>query len=113
LWIDVEGAGYQVLQGVENIKDKIAFFQIEVEGKQIWEGQRTKSDIITFANSLNFREIARGSGRNQYEIVFVNENYIRKELHNTFGNTLLECRIHGFFAFLRNFKRKYLFKSNK
>ena len=113
LWIDVEGAGYQVLQGIEGIKDKIAFFQIEVEENQIWQGQRTKSEVVAFANSLNFREIARGSGSNQYDVVFVHENYFTEELHKIIRKTLLECRIRGFFAYLRDLKRKYLFKSSK
>lgn len=113
LWIDVEGAGYQVLQGIEGIKDKIAFFQIEVEENQIWQGQRTKSEVVELANSLNFREIARGSGNDQYDIVFVHKNYLSKELNYIIRKALLECRFRGFFAYLRDLKRKYLFKSNK
>jgi FkbM family methyltransferase len=112
LWIDVEGAGYQVLQGIDSICDQIMFFQIEVEENQVWEGQRTKSDIIEFANSLNFREIARGSGGNQYDIVFINENFEGKfDLPKILRITLLECRIRKSFTFLRDLKRKYIFKS--
>lgn len=112
LWIDVEGAGYQVLQGFDSIREQIIFFQIEVEENQIWEGQRTKSDIIELANSLNFREIARGSGSNQYDIVFINENFEEKlDLPKILRITLLECRIRKFFNLLRDLKRKYIFKS--
>lgn len=112
LWIDVEGAGYEVLQGLDSIKHRVLFFQVEVEENQIWEGQRTKSDILELAQSLNFREIARGSGSNQYDVVFINENCEGKfDLPKILRITLLECRIRKFFTLLRGLKRKYIFKS--
>jgi FkbM family methyltransferase len=114
LWIDVEGAGYQVLEGIDSVKDQIAFFQIEVEENQIWEGQRTKNDIVSLAKSLNFTEIARGEGDTQYDMIFFNENKVGDfYLQKILKRTVFLCRFRKIFASLRNLKRKYLFNSNK
>ena len=114
LWIDVEGAGHQVLEGIDSVKDQIAFFQIEVEENQIWEGQRTKNDIVRLAKSLNFTEIARGEGESQYDMIFFNENKVSDiDLQKILKRTVYLCRFRKIFASLRNVKRKYLFDSNK
>ena len=47
LWIDVEGAGYQVLEGIAAIAQKVQLVHIEVETRQLFEGQRLANDIIT------------------------------------------------------------------
>jgi hypothetical protein len=42
LWIDVVGAGYQVLEGISETASNVLFIQIEVETIEIWKGQKLK-----------------------------------------------------------------------
>lgn len=112
LWIDVEGAGYEVLEGIESMSDRIVFFQIEVEETQIWEGQRTRNDIIGIANSLGFYPIARGAGDIQYDMVFMNKVKGNEfDIRGVLRKTILVCRIRKFFILLREVKRKFIYKS--
>ena len=112
LWIDVEGAGYEVLEGIESTSDRIVFFQIEVEETQIWEGQRTHNDIIKIANSLGFYPIARGAGDFQYDMVFMNKDKGNEfDISRVLRETILVCRIRKFFILLREIKRKFIHKS--
>ena len=101
-------------EGIDSVKDRIAFFQLEVEGNQIWEGHQTKNDIVNLAKSLNFTEIARGEGDIQYDMIFFNENKVGDfDLQKNFKRTVFLSRFRRIFASLRNLQRKYLLKARK
>ena len=52
--IDVEGFGLQVLQGFgDKIKDFKAI-QIELETKEVWEGQSYYKDVVEYLSEYNF-----------------------------------------------------------
>mgnify|MGYP001816204107 CR=1 FL=1 len=42
LWIDAEGAAYQVMEGISDIASRMLFIQVEVETGEIWQGQQPK-----------------------------------------------------------------------
>jgi len=75
LWIDVEGAGYEVLEGIKNITDKITFLQVEVETVTVWKGQKLKSDVQKLMESLGFIEVARGKLEDQHDLVYINQSF--------------------------------------
>jgi len=58
LWIDVEGAGYSVIEGCEGIAGRVAVMHIEVETRRMWPGHRTKDEIAALLARWGFREIA-------------------------------------------------------
>lgn len=52
--IDVEGFGLQVLQGFDDKILNTKYIQIEVETKQVWEGQSYYDDIVTYMSEKGF-----------------------------------------------------------
>ena len=60
LWIDVEGAGFEVLEGIQNITKHISFLQVEVETEEIWQGQKQKKDIQSLMQAYGYLEVGRG-----------------------------------------------------
>ena len=72
LWIDVEGAAYEVLSSAARAKLQIAFLHIEVELAEYWVGQKLKHDVIQLANELGLLLIANSDNDKQQDLVFVN-----------------------------------------
>jgi FkbM family methyltransferase len=77
LWIDVEGAAYQVLEGILGVCRRVQVVHVEVEEQPLWHGQRLRGDIESLMRRMGFRALARGVRRAQYDIVFVAERLLR------------------------------------
>jgi FkbM family methyltransferase len=73
LWIDVEGAAFDVLQGMERIRDRVAMIHVEVEPRGVWREQKTASDIETLCARWGYRQIASEwwLDRKQGNVLFV------------------------------------------
>lgn len=70
LWIDVEGHGYEVLQGASNILKNTKLIMIEVEQLQFWKDQKLDTEIIELL-SEDFKILQRDQEYpNQYNIIF-------------------------------------------
>jgi FkbM family methyltransferase len=89
LWIDVEGAGYEVLEGMERIRDHVCLVHIEVETRAFWEGQRLLPDIEALMEQLGFTPIARRPGDEQFDVVFVNDRWLGRSRAVVSGMTFL------------------------
>jgi FkbM family methyltransferase len=78
LWIDVEGAQYEVLTSLSKSFERriINSVYIEVEQHKFWPKQRMLvGDIIEFMNKYNFSQFLRDNqSARQYNIIFVNNN---------------------------------------
>jgi FkbM family methyltransferase len=78
LWIDVEGAQYEVLNSLSKSFERgiINSVYIEVEQKKFWPKQKMLvSDIIAFMREYNFSPFLRDKQTlNQYNIIFVNNS---------------------------------------
>lgn len=72
MWIDVEGAGYEVLSSVVGAKQQIALLHIEVELAEFWVGQKLKNDVIQLANELGLVLLAGSENDKQQDLVFIN-----------------------------------------
>lgn len=76
LWIDVEGAAFELLEGMRYVQDRVKLVHVEVETSEIWHGQKLKSDVVLLMKRMGFIELARGFpiGRNdiQHDLVFIN-----------------------------------------
>jgi FkbM family methyltransferase len=75
IWIDVEGAGYEVLEGLSEIAGNIVFIQIEVETETVWKGQRLKQDVVQLMDEMGFIEVARGKHDKQHDLILLNREY--------------------------------------
>jgi len=72
LWIDVEGAAFEVLEGSAAVRDKVGLIHVEVETVEAWEGQHLKPDIVKLLEGFGFVLLARGRIEEQHDLVFVN-----------------------------------------
>jgi FkbM family methyltransferase len=74
LWIDVEGAAYEVLEGIERIASRVQVLHVEVEAKETWAGQKVVTDIDALLKRLGFCFAGRGYGYQdiQYDVVYIN-----------------------------------------
>lgn len=89
LWIDVEGANKQVLQGsIESLKKTNSIF-IETEDLEYWEDQWLTGDVVEFLNSQGFIQVASEKVYDaQQNIIF-----IRKSIYPNFAKLLFKYQI--------------------
>lgn len=78
LWVDVEGAAYEVLSGVSNILENILLVHVEVETQEIWKGQHVRKDVDKIMESYGFTGIARGKFDIQHDVVYVKNELLEK-----------------------------------
>ena len=72
MWIDVEGAGWEVLSGCRSIVERLELVHIEVEKKPMKQGQKLYQDVSRLMEELGFVELAsnfRGTSGRQGDIV--------------------------------------------
>ena len=78
LWIDVEGAGYEVIEGIAGIRDRVCVINIEIETQSYWQQQRLGTDVVAALRELQFTPIARGPGGDQqFDVMLVNDRWLR------------------------------------
>jgi len=74
LWIDTEGAAYEVIAGMDGALRQIQLLHVEVEtAPLIGEEQRLYPDVKSLLHKMGFRELAtdRGRGRPQFNVIYV------------------------------------------
>ncbi len=75
LWIDVEGVGFEVLEGIAGMQDEVCAIHIEVETTPFWEQQHLWPEVLALMNGCGFSALARGAGDLQFDVVFVNDAF--------------------------------------
>jgi len=78
MWIDVEGAGYEVLSSVVGVKQQIVLLHIEVELAEFWVGQKLKNDVVRLANELDLVLLAQSANDKQQDLVFLSATMLRE-----------------------------------
>ncbi len=78
LWIDVEGAAYEVLQGIEQIAELVCAVHVEVELQQFWNAQKLWPDVNALMRDAGFVPVARRPGDLQFDVIFVNSRFARR-----------------------------------
>lgn len=71
LWIDVEGAAYEVLEGTRGLAERLVLLHLEVETREFWQNQKLKPEVLALASSLGFVPLARGRTEEQHDLVLV------------------------------------------
>lgn len=89
LWIDVEGAAYEVLEGIDGIRDRVCLVHVEVETRAFWEGQRLWPDVDALMGRLGFTPVARRPGGEQFDVLFVNDRWLGRSRSVVRGITFL------------------------
>jgi FkbM family methyltransferase len=82
LWIDVEGAEYEVLSGIGGIKERIAVIHVETAITPFREGQRTTNELTDLLETLGFEPAAIGF---EQKHGWGDAVYIRKSVREALG----------------------------
>jgi hypothetical protein len=57
LWIDVEGAALEVLQGAVQSLSRTNLVFVEVEESHVYEGTHLRREVVSFLDAQGFREL--------------------------------------------------------
>jgi FkbM family methyltransferase len=80
MWVDLEGAAYQALQGAVHVLPQVDVIKIEVETHQYWENQKLDHDVKKFLSQFGFFPVLRDfEYANQYNILFCKQHVIEKQ----------------------------------
>ena len=91
MWIDVEGAGYEVLKGADRALLHTSVIFIEVEDHSFWKGQLTAPGVVTYLCDRGFLPIARDFEYDgQYNIIFAR--------HSCLGNSHIRAALPKYFS---------------
>lgn len=88
LWIDTEGASYEVLEGARAVASRVVLVHAEVESRELWAEQRLGRDVRQLMHDMGFIELARGIPELQHDCVFVRAER-RAASHLAIGSTRL------------------------
>lgn len=90
IWVDVEGAQYEVLQSMSEQWPTIQLIYIEVETNNVWFSSFNKQDIYQTLKSKGYLEIMLDNlAGGQYNTVFAHSSVIKdKKLLNIVGDYL-------------------------
>lgn len=96
LWIDVEGAEHEVLEGISAVKDRVVAVHVETARVPQRPGQKTLREVTALMDTLGF-SLCGSNIRDTAEwgdVVFVNRR-VRADLGWRFGI----CRLRGYLGF--------------
>lgn len=80
VWMDVEGASKQVLQGAEAILSKVDLLFIELEDRASWKGQWLAGEVMEHLAKFDLLPVARDfQSRYQYNVLFLNRRNLRND----------------------------------
>ena len=94
LWIDVEGAAWDVLAGAKDLGARILVAHVEAETLANWSGQKLKDDVVRMAGSLGLELLARSRNDAQQDLVFVDRGLLA-ERGALVRNLVRLTRAHG------------------
>jgi FkbM family methyltransferase len=78
LWLDVEGAAYKVIAGANQVLQSTKFIQVEVERRQLWQGQKCGDELDELLRSKGFVPFAQPSGSaDQVDVLYVSQTLWR------------------------------------
>jgi hypothetical protein len=98
LWIDVEGAGYDVLSTAAPVARNVSLIHIESELRPRRETEKLKPELVKLATELGFTLIAHSAGMELRDLVFVNNDAIGAN-RRLVDRAIFLTRLHGsFFA---------------
>jgi FkbM family methyltransferase len=93
LWIDVEGAEFAVLSGIDRIKDRVVAIHVETAKAPLRQGQRPLADVVQLMDARGFDLCGSNIGEDSDwgDVVFVNRAVAR-----SLGTRLSLCKLKGY-----------------
>ncbi|MGH7994667.1 MAG: FkbM family methyltransferase, partial [Limisphaerales bacterium] len=85
LWLDVEGAEYEVLSGMAGIKDRVVALHVETARTPMRVGQKTYSELVPLLASMGF--VPSGSNMRRKSI-WGDAVFLSRHAIDTLGNRL-------------------------
>ena len=76
MWVDVEGAAYEVLESAKGCHDRISLLHVEVETVERWQNQKLKVDVIRLCEELGLKLAAQSDNPTQQDLVFIRRDLI-------------------------------------
>ena len=79
IWIDVEGFGWEVLNGATNLLSSQMYpiIFMEVQDQAVWENERNASEICEYLENYGYVPVVRDCPlANLYNIVFVKKEFV-------------------------------------
>jgi hypothetical protein len=89
LWIYVEGADYEVLEGISGIAEQVCVVHIEVETTDCWRIQHLWTEVRDLMREFGYTAVARTRGNPLFDVVFVNNRFMRRNPVATLGLVIL------------------------
>ncbi len=83
LWIDVEGAAFEVLEGLAGARELVQAVHVEVETRAVWQRQKLKPEVERLMVDLGFDVLGRGFVESQHDLVFIG-----RRLHETYHRSV-------------------------
>lgn len=84
LWIDTEGAAFEVLRGMKAVLENVHSIFIEVEEKRYWKDQALAQQIIRYLLRAGFIPVARDfEAPFQYNILFIRAGIVHRPTYKT------------------------------
>jgi len=86
LWVDVEGAAYEVLAAAEAALKKVAILFVEAENHPFWTGQKQCADVARILCEAGFIPLERDReyGDKQFNTIFVHQSLLHLVYPRTF-----------------------------
>jgi FkbM family methyltransferase len=108
LWIDVEGAEFDVLSGIAGIKDRVVAVHVETASVPYRVGQKVYREVEALMKSLGFVPVATSLSKKITlgDVVFANEKMLanlglRYHFCQWIGWLSYCCQLHALGAFLK------------
>jgi hypothetical protein len=80
LWIDVEGAAFEVVNGFNEIRHMVKIVHLEAETKEFWVGQRLQPEIERLMKKMGFVLLAQSTLQlDQNDLIFVDVQTFRQQ----------------------------------
>ncbi len=78
LWIDVEGAAFEVLSGATAALSAVSIILVESENHEFWQNQKQCGDIASLLIAAGFVPVARDReyGDKQFNTVFLHQSFL-------------------------------------
>lgn len=109
LWIDAEGAEFDVLEGMDGIKDRVVAVHVETARAPMRVGQKVYADLEKLMKSMGFVPVGDNIPETDIwgDVVFVNEKTLarlgfRFRLCRAVGWLSYWCRVNWIGGLLRN-----------
>jgi FkbM family methyltransferase len=84
LWVDVEGLGWQVLDGAGSVLERTSVLFLELETVEFWREQKLAKDVLELLSQYELYPFCRDKeyGESQFNVLFLKPN---------FCDSLLDC----------------------